>query len=429
MKRSTRFFALVLSVFFVASSKPALASETDALLNKLVEKKILTAEEAQEVRNEMAKESGPQAKMQEADTKDVVKKMAGGAWLDQVKWSGDLRLRHETQFRDPSVVRNRERFRLRFGFTAKPWDPLAIGVRLATGASGDPVSANQSFTSTFDKKAIFVDRAYGRYTPWPWVNLVGGKMDIPFETSSSEGTVWDYDVTPEGVAIQLKSPESVPGLKSVVPVQPFVNLAAFQISELNADSGDPGLLGAQVGANVDLPWGMTFHPSAAYYDFTAIKNRKTSNVTNAPAGNSTVTEGSATKFLNDYDVVNIVGKLSIPEIFSQPVLLVGDWAHNTHAKDNINGWMAGLEVGQVTERIGSWKGFYYFKRLEPDAVFGAIADSDFGAGGTNHFGHIFGVEMGLNKWASAKVKYFRTDEINGTQNRNDTLQADLQMKF
>ena len=61
MKRSTRFSALILSVVFVASPRVVLASETDALLNKLVEKKLLTAEEAQEVRNDMAKESGPQA--------------------------------------------------------------------------------------------------------------------------------------------------------------------------------------------------------------------------------------------------------------------------------------------------------------------------------------------------------------------------------
>ena len=64
-----------------------------------------------------------------------------------------------------------------------------------------------------------------------------------------------------------------------------------------------------------------------------------------------------------------------------------------------------------------------------NTTFGALTDSDFGAGGTNHYGHILGAQMGLNKWASVAMKYYRTDEIIGTKNRNDTFQADLQFKF
>ena len=40
-----------------------------------------------------------------------------------------------------------------------------------------------------------------------------------------------------------------------------------------------------------------------------------------------------------------------------------------------------------------------------------------------------GLQMGLNKWASAGVKYFRTDEVEGSQNRVDTFQADLNLKY
>lgn len=83
----------------------------------------------------------------------------------------------------------------------------------------------------------------------------------------------------------------------------------------------------------------------------------------------------------------------------------------------------------MTEKLGSWKIFYFCKRLEPDATFGAITDSDFGTGETNHKGHIFGGQMGLNKYASVGLKYFRTDEVEGSQAHNDTFQADLQLKF
>lgn len=436
MKRIAMIFAVGL-VLSMGSHPVWAASEVDALLNKLVEKGVLSVEEAQEVRNDMAKDADKRAKANEADTKDVVKKMAGGSWLDTVKWSGDLRLRHESQLREPAVDRLRERFRLRFGFTAKPWEALEIGVRLASGASGDPLATNQSFGATFDKKAIFIDKAYGKYTPWSWLSLIGGKMENPFEVVP-EGVVWDSDVTPEGVAVALKSPMAVPVLKEFLPVTPFANIGAFQISELSGDAGDPALFGFQGGANIDLPWGgWTFQPSVAYYDFTAVKGTNVSNMTGTPAGNTTTTEGAARKLTDDFNLISVLGKLSIPDVFGQPVLLVGDYTHNgarvspgdDSNVDDATAWQAGLEVGKVTEKFGSWKLFYFFKRLETDATFGALTDSDFGAGGTNHKGHILGTQMGLNKWASVGVKYSRTDEIEGAQNKVDTFQADLQTKF
>ena len=418
--------AAFFGVVFLSTPGFLWASETDALINKLVAKGILTTKEAQDVRDEMTKESSSAAKSQVAQTQEVVQKMAGGGWLDKVKWSGDLRLRHESQLREPAVDRQRERFRLRFGFTAKPTDPLEIGVRLATGASGDPLSTNQSFTSTFDKKSILLDRAYAKYTPWSWLNLTGGKMDIPFESTE---IVWDADVTPEGAAVQWKSPAPLPAFKGVLPVRPFANIGAFQIAELAGDEGDPALFGFQGGADVGLPRGITWQPSVAYYDFTAIQGAKSSLITNAPAGNSTITEGAAAKFQFDYNILSVLNKFSMPDLLGQPVALVGDYTWNTAADDDNGAWQAGMEVGKVTEKWGSWKTFYYYRRIETDAAFGAITDSDFRAGGTKHQGHVMGVQMGLNKYASAGRRYLRTDEVEGSENKVDSLQADLQLKY
>jgi hypothetical protein len=255
-----------------------------------------------------------------------------------------------------------------------------------------------------------------------------------------ENIVWDGDVTPEGAALQWKSSAPLPGLKGILPVRPFANIGAFQISELNADEGDPAVFGFQAGSDVDLPGGITFQPSVAFYDFTAIEGSNVANVANAPAGNSTITQGAARKFAKDYNILQWISKLSVPEVLGQPVLLVADYTHNTANKTIVTGsdeenvdddgaWMAGIEIGKVTEKFGSWKAAYYYKRLKPDATFGAISDSDFGAGGTNHKGHIMGIQLGLNKYASMGLKYFRTDEVEGSQNKVDTFQADLQMKF
>ncbi len=414
----------VLAVLFSGVSAFA-SSETDALIKKLVQKGILTQQEADEVKDEMVKESGTMSKTSEVETKETVKKMPGGTWLDTVKWSGDLRLRQDDQFRKTSTTlkdRHRERFRLRVGATAKPWDPLEIGFRLGTGTSGDPISNNQTFTSTFDKKAIFVDLAYAKYSPWLWVTLTGGKMSIPFQATD---ITWDPDTTPEGAVLQLKSSAPIPGLKEWLPIRPFTTLGAFVITENNT-ARDPALFAAQGGVDVDLPFGgITWQPSVAFYGFTAIKGRATSNVTNAPAGNST----SGGNFLYGYDILSYLNRIKFPDVFGKPVALVGDYVQNNAAGDNKSAWQLGTEVGKVTEKFGSWKGFYYYKRLENDATFGALTDSDFGAGGTNHKGHVFGMQFGLNKWAWLGVKYYRTDQINGAQNRNNTLFSDIQLQF
>ncbi|MBI4226864.1 MAG: putative porin [Candidatus Omnitrophica bacterium] len=423
----TRVVAVITAMLLATSSAvpSAWASEdemVDVLIRKLVQKGVLTREDAREIREEVAEEAAKMAKAREGEAKDAAKKMAGGSWLDKVKWGGDLRLRHETQRREPAQDRNRERFRLRFGFKAKPVEPVEIGVRLATGASGDPVSTNQSFSNTFDKKAIFIDQAYAKYTtPLKGLSLTGGKMENPFQTTD---IVWDSDVTPEGAVAQWQ----LPGEGTI---RPFVTLGAFQISELNADAGDPGLFAGQVGADVALPFGegWAWQPSVAFYDFTAIEAKRTNDVTNAPAGNSTDGASAAARFRYDYDVVSILNKVTLPKVFHQPLQFLSDYTHNTAANDDGGAWQAGVEYGQVTEKLGSWKALYYYKRLEPDATFGALTDSDFGTGGTNHQGHIMGVTMGLNKAANVGLRYLRTDEVSGSQNRADTLQADLQVKF
>ena len=261
-----RAFALLIAAgLTVGLCSSAWASE-EALLKKLVEKGILTSKEADEVRAEVAAEEASSAQLPTAApapapaaspaavTKEEVLK-ALPEWVKTWKWSGDLRLRHETQRREPAVDRNRERFRLRFGFVTKPWDPVEIGVRLTSGASGNPGAPNQSFTDTFDKKPVFIDRAYVKYSPCDFAALTGGKMANPFYSTEN---VWDPDVTPEGAALQLAGPAGW-------TAAPFANFGVFQIAELNGDAGDPALFGVQGGLDVKLPFlGSSWKSSIGY---------------------------------------------------------------------------------------------------------------------------------------------------------------------
>lgn len=424
----------------------AWASETDILLRKLVQKGLLTEQEAQEVKDEVRREAAAEQQAatpplaskphaapetarpasEETPPRAAAQKPSETAqvlpnWVKTTQWSGDLRLRVENQRREPAADRIRERFRLRFGFVTKPWEPLEVGVRLTTGATGDPVSTNQSFGGTFDRKPVLLDKAYAKYSPWEWLSAVGGKMENPFHTVTE--TAWDADVTPEGAALQLKMPDNDNR------ITPFANFGAFRVSELASDAGDPGLFGVQGGVEAKLPAGFSWKPSISYYDWTAVQGSSTANFNNAPSGNTTVTEGAAAKFRDDFNLVVVASQVGLPPVANQPVTLFGDWTHNEGAADDDGAWAAGVEVGKVTEKLGSWKTFYLYKKVEPNASFGPLTDSDFGGGGTNHEGHRMGVQMGLNKWASLGLTYTRADELEGTQNRVDTLQADANLKF
>ena len=112
---------------------------------------------------------------------------------------------------DALVDRIRLRYRLRAGLLINMKDNLEVGFSLGTddaasaanSTGGKPTSNNTTFTGNGTKKFIFVDTAYGKWTPindGDWM-LSGtfGKMDQPFDASSM---VFDPDYTPEGGAIQ-----------------------------------------------------------------------------------------------------------------------------------------------------------------------------------------------------------------------------------
>src|SRR6185312_14502947 len=121
----------------------ARAQDAGALLDLLVRKRLITDQEAEEVRTELVKES--------AST-------AAGKWklstpITEVELYGDVRLRYEYRGgRLPSehnenpndwYERHRERYRLRVGLRGTLADDWFFGLRLETNT--DPRSTNVTF--------------------------------------------------------------------------------------------------------------------------------------------------------------------------------------------------------------------------------------------------------------------------------------------
>jgi len=96
------------------------AGEVDLLIQKLVEKNILSANEAQilldDTKQEVAKQNA------------LAKNDAIPAWVQSIKMKGDLRLRYQTEKKDEgSTTRNRARVRYRLGVEAKPNAQFTVG--------------------------------------------------------------------------------------------------------------------------------------------------------------------------------------------------------------------------------------------------------------------------------------------------------------
>src|SRR5260370_5003652 len=116
------------------------------------------------------------------------------AWLTAMKFTGDARGRLKGFYGNNPLYpdRNRLRYRVRFGVVANLLDDFEAGFKLTSddaasgGANneGDPISGNTTFQNNGSKKLIYIDQAYGKWSPLKGPNLTGsltvGKMENPF---------------------------------------------------------------------------------------------------------------------------------------------------------------------------------------------------------------------------------------------------------
>lgn len=340
-------------------------------------------------------------------------------WVDRVSFSGDLRLRHESFFKeDPARDRHRQRFRLRLG-TEMEIESLLVGFRLASGV-GDQSSTNQSFEGFFGQKPLWIDRAYLKWKG-PGVSLIGGRMPNPFFRPYSTDAVWDPDINPEGFAESFHVDLSE-------RISLFVHAGQFVLNELKDDQNDPWLFGEQLGGRIALDRSTIATVAVAHYAFKNIQGTALDQ-TGIYEGNSRV----GNTLVNAYRVLDLTGEVAA-EIAGIAVVLQGDYIQNLAdtTTDEDQGYQVGFKVGKPKKQHG-WELAYFYKRVQTDATVADLADSDFGDGGTNRKGHIL---WGSYQWTPAlslKTKFFMTEVLAESlppgKDDVDRLQVDLVMKF
>ncbi len=378
------------------------AQSADALIDKLLEKGILSTEEAKELRVEADQNF----------TKAYQVKSGMPEWVTALKINGDFRGRFEGFYSDnPAFVdRSRFRYRLRLGVTATLKDQLEVGVRLGSGdlegirdlrTGTDPISGNQTFQNNASKKGVFLDLAYAEWSPLNTTEWSGsltlGKMENPFVFSDA---VFDHDYTPEGVGLglvyRLSKDHSL-----------ALNAGGFVLDEISSDSDDPHLVGAQLRWNAKWSPRIASTAGAAAMVIGGPENLRNGDVPNINAGNTrTPLPDGALVYNYNPVVLDAALTYTLPEFplypAPFPIRLGGDYIHNPAAPDRNQAFSAGVSFGKSGKR-GLWDLSYRYKYLEGDSWYEELVDSDFGAfyaapaegmgfsgyaAGTNAKGHI-----------------------------------------
>ncbi|GEM_PF-3357532 len=418
----------VMAVLLVGLPAAARAeSEVDILLNKLVEKGILTGVEAGQIRQEIS------------ETKDArTTQLAKDVLPDNWRWKGDVRLRND--YRDQSGESrenfNRQRIRLRVGAEGKVNDELKAGFRLSTGANTSPGVPNQTLDDTFSKKFFFLDQAYIAYMPrlpddFGQLSVTGGMFENPFWATSP--MVFDPDLSWAGLVVKETYAIGSPTVATA-----FLSGGVFPVDS-DANGGRIPAMYSTQGGVVLTPWAeevdapeyiknLKLTGALAYHDMT--------NVVDAGALiiNTPTTAGGSNELgaAEDFNVLNPAYELATV-IGGVPVSTYGDFVVNTSASGDRRGFNLGVKAGKATtpwDVKRGWETGYFYQKLDTNAAFDGFTDSDFNGGGTNNKGNAWWVTLAVLKNTTFTTKVLAGQSIN-PEPKNNTLtwQWDLLTKF
>lgn len=419
MKQTHKQWAAVAAgvVAALAGGTSAHGQSSDALIDKLVDKGILTQSEAKDLREEVDKDF-TRAYQAKSGIKD---------WVTSLRMGGDFRGRYDSinSLDDIAAVRDRFRYRIRYGITAVLMDNFEVGLRLASGAvDGNPISRNQTMQDNGSLKAIGIDQAYGRFSPLRTslieASVTMGKMPNPFVFSD---LVFDEDYTPEGLAANVNF------LLSDAHVLKLAG-GVFVLDEISTDSRDPLMLGGQL--RFDSKW--TKHLDTSFgagilslvheenlrgsFTTTSVLN----DSTGTPIQTNTVTTAAAVPDVNrgntriggtgsdrgrlafNYNpvVLDAAATFTLEEFpffytGPFPIRVGGDFIYNPAIDDRNKGYTVGVTFGKSGKKK-TWDLAYRYKYLEGDAWYEEVVDSNSGAfyagspnayfAGTNIKGHM-----------------------------------------
>lgn len=396
------------------------------MLDLLVKKKLITDQEAEEVRAELTKEAAT---------------TSAGKWklstpITELELYGDARIRYEIRngetLTDDTQQRNRERYRLRLGLRGILADDWFFGVRLETNTSsrstnvtfGDESSGGPFFKGS---DGINVGQAYLGYKGFKDITLTVGKMPNPLATTYM---VWDPDINPEGLAEQWKhtftvgraaKPEPASFSKDDVALPPekkktddsslkidlFMNLAQFVYDDANPENplgrratttGNGGtqlipntdafLLAWQVGAKFTFPNTLYAQIAPTFYNYTG--NGDSFNIHyrgGDPKLSNTASLAQNQTGINSLLIFDMPAEIGW-KLGDLPMRLFADFAVNLDGDDRATAaghpnkgdqryaYQIGVGLGQLKKK-GDWQLNVFWQRQDQYAIDPNLVDTEF----------------------------------------------------
>jgi len=404
MRRGFLIVAMLsMLVVLLGAFQPSRAGEVDLLIQKLVEKGILTQDEAkalvQEMQREKAKEEAGVREVAKEETKKASMELP--AWIRNTKVSGDFRLRYQGQDQiDLSDLetewRNRGRVRLRLGAETKVAEGWKAGFQLATG-DDNPRSTNVTLGDDFSGLDIRIRKAYAEYRPWDWLRTVGGKFSNPL--FQPKDMLWDTDVTPEGVAANLQYPIG-PDF-SVLFTPSYFLLNEFSLAD------DVYMYPMQLGFNWKITDTIDFKLAGTYYGFTDLKGML------APQYSSRSNTLENGRYIYDYDSIGADAALGFKLPYKNiPFLQLYGQYINSDTNSQDTGYCAGFKLGYPSvKEFGQWQLGANYRYLERNAWVDFLPDSEFFGGSTNAKGYEVEFYFGLASQIHLKLDWYSTKKI------------------
>ena len=278
---------IVLAISIAAARTPAQTNTfaSDPLLDLLIKKGYISADEAKNVRAE--------ASVNQTNNTSIGKtKWAVG--IKNGEFFGDVRLRYENREAwTPNGSRfelDRLRYALRFGIHANLVENFYFGFRVETASN--PRSSWVNFaTSTSgvpfqgpwgkSSGGIGVGQLYIGYKPRPWADITLGKMQNPLYTTPM---LWDPDdINPEGAAerfnFKLGDAEVFANFTQRLyyeDVNCLTRSAEFLVPTFpsGSDTPAPWQFAWQIGANYHINDDIAARAAATLYNYTSVGGGK-----------------------------------------------------------------------------------------------------------------------------------------------------------
>jgi hypothetical protein len=432
------------------------ASSGNPLVDTLIEKGILTADEAKKIEAETA------ARETNTVNNPPISKWKMSDAIKSMQLFGDLRLRYEYRGVDnvpeatpDTYYRERFRYALRIGLRGDLVDDFNYGIRLETSSNprspwstfGNNTTSGSVSPSDKSQSSIYIGQAYLGWHPTDWYEMTVGRMAMPLYTTPM---VWDSDINPEGAFEKFKY--------TIDNVDLFVDFGQWDYQDpsqaTEIPSSDTFLLTWQAGANVRIGKDMSVKIAPMLYTYTGIgsTNGGSANGLNKPytgQGSHGVNVNYPGGYAYNQNGINDLLILEIPaefdfKIWKTPLGTVqgrifGDFAYNLDGADRaraayqaggpgafpgVNGpetdqvkaYQVGIGIGSAgpvygpvqglvygsTSKKNTWEARFYWQHIEQYALDVNLIDSDFFEGRAN-----------LQGFYSA-FAYSFTDDIIGT---------------